>query len=108
MAPAAAIKSSAESPFLKWGQFVLSVILVPVLLRANDSLEEVKKSQQALATHLAVLDEQVGSMRSLIPQRNAQFAEINSSLVDLKDKSIVSEFRITNLEAWQKLSRRAP
>ena len=107
MAPAA-LKTSAESPFLRWGQFIVSVVLVPLLLRAYDSLEDVKKNQQTVATHMAVLDEQVASMRALIPQRNAQFAEINSSLVGLKDTQIVHEFRITNIESWQKQIARRP
>lgn len=108
MAPST-IKNSAESPIFKWGQFIVSVVLVPVILRANDSLEDIKKSQQAQATHMAVLDEQVSSMRALIPQRNAQFAEINSSLVDLKDKALTADFRLTNVESWQKfMTRRAP
>ncbi len=109
MAPSTAIKTSAESPYLKWGQFIVSVVLVPVLLRANDSLEDVKKNQQAQATHIAVLEGQMGDLRALVPKRDTQFAVIDSSLTALEKGATVTDYRLGNLEAWQKLSsRRAP
>lgn len=102
MAPAST-KPPGDSPVFKWAQLVVSTILVPLIWHAAAALDEVTKGQAALLTHVAVLDEQVASLNRLVPQRNAQLAEMDSSIVELKNYKSVSEFRLTNLEAWRQI-----
>lgn len=92
------IERLADSAVLKICSYVLTAVMVPLMWRAVDRLDRIEMSQNAAAIDQATKDQRLKTLESLVPQRTAQLAELTQQIGAVKDKVLLLEFRVQDIE----------